>query len=124
MFKIGRASGATVGVVDASKVRLSKDWLVGMGALPADGKLDGQAVAFTDEWNVSGVGYDGGQIVKERLQFAQPGDSGAWVVSANAELVGMVWCGMQNERHSYVQDVTMIWESIRMVNGLEVAFEK
>ena len=96
VFNIGRTSGATVGIVDAAKVCVSQESLIYyMKVLPADGKWDGRDVASTNEWNVTGVEYENGKVVDEGLQFARPGDSGSWVVNANSELVGMVFCGME-----------------------------
>ena len=124
VFKIGRTSGATAGMVDASKVSLSKESLKLMDALPADGKLDGHSVEHTNEWNVTGAMFKKGELVGKGLQFARPGDSGAWVVNANSELVGMVYCGMESAGQSYMQEASMIWDSVKMVTGEVLAFPK
>ena len=124
VFKIGRKSEASAGIVDASKVRISQESLMLMDALPADGKLEGHSVAYTDEWNVTGAKFEKGELVGKGLQFARPGDSGAWVVNANSELVGMVYCGMESAGQSYMQEASMIWDSVKMVTGEVLAFPK
>jgi hypothetical protein len=123
VFKIGRTSGATVGVVDGAKVCVSQESLIYyMKVLPEDGKLGGLNVASTNEWNVTGVKYENGKVVDKGLQFARPGDSGSWVVNANSELVGMVFCGMEGQGQSYIQDAKMIWESVKKVTGMDLTF--
>ena len=122
MFKIGRTSGATVGIVDAAKVCVSQESLVYMKVLPADGRLDGHDVISTNEWNVTGVVYKEGKVVAGGEPFALGGDSGAWVVNSNSELVGMVFGGLPNVAQSYIQDAKMIWESVKKVTGMDLAF--
>jgi hypothetical protein len=122
VFKVGRSSGVTVGRVDASKVSLAAEALIGMKVLPTDGMLQGHKIASAKEWNVSGLEEWGKGEWLEVAQFASPGDSGAWVVNRNAELVGMVYCGMETETHGYVQDIHMIRESVHQVAQVKLAF--
>ena len=84
--------------------------------------MDGHDVISTNEWNVTGVVYKEGKVVAGGEPFALGGDSGAWVVNSNSELVGMVFGGLPNVAQSYIQDAKMIWESVKKVTGMDLAF--
>ena len=111
VFKFGRTTGATVGRVNATKTDLSGDVLlklIGRTDFPNNHKI-----TRTAEWAVSGV---------DAAIFANQGDSGAWVVNADAKLVGMVFSGLASQSISYISDISVIAQSIKAVTGFDIVF--
>lgn len=90
--KYGRRTGFKTGTVNALKCHV---------------RLEG-AEEDTTEWPVFGIGGD---------EFALKGDSGAWVVSEDDELIGYVVAGSDHLGFSYISDINLILERVREVMG-------
>ncbi|MCJ1377150.1 hypothetical protein MMC17_000242 [Xylographa soralifera] len=124
VFKQGRTTGLTVGRVSLIKELLNVDALLYMQAVLPTTKLpDGKDVVSTHEWTAVALepaaGWSGGvQIAKDGV-FAKPGDSGAWIITEDALVVGIVWSGFPTR--AYVTDMAMVGESVHTLTGGNLA---
>jgi hypothetical protein len=99
VWKYGRTSGITEGLISQTQVELRVAeldvWKGGKVLNPAN-------VVSTAEW----VAYlpNGGR------DFCDPGDSGSWVLDTSGRLVGLLW-GKVNDR-CLVTDIHVVFASI------------
>ena len=124
MFKIGRTTGATMGIIDDIKTIISDETLVVTQLLPVERTFDGRAILTTSEWNVSGAEMWEGVPFASGKTFALGGDSGAWVVNANSQLLGMVFYGHASTGKTHIQDINTVRKHIRLITGADIRLTK
>ena len=122
VFKQGRTTGLTMGRVSPVQELLSAEALLYMRAiLPTTKSPDGEDIILTFEWTAVALtpaaSGNGLEIAKDR-PFAMPGDSGAWVITEDAAVVGMVWSG--TEKRAYITDMAAVNESVRALTSGEL----
>jgi hypothetical protein len=104
VFKVARTTGLTVGAIEplSTYVRVTK---------PSNSKQKAAIRTTLDLYAVRGL-YD--------TLFNKGGDSGAWIIDPQGDLVALLWGCCESSGHGYFTPIQLIIDDIEKSTGKKV----